>query len=213
MIRVLIVDDHKVVRQGLERLMAAWDEVEVVGSAGDAMEAVALYAERRPDVVLMDLGMPGQIDGVEAIRRITAADPGARVVVLTSHPDREHIDRALDAGASGYVLKHVAADEIERAVRAAARGECPLDPKAARALLERRTTHDPIDGLSEREREVLALVGRGLPNKQIARRLGIAERTVKGHLTNVYRQIGVSDRVQAVLWAQDHGLVEPHRAA
>ena len=206
MIRLLIVDDHEFVRQGLERLVVTWEGIEVVGTAGDGAEAVVGYAATAPDVVLMDLGMPGELDGIEATRRITAADPNRRIVVLTSFPDRDHIERALDAGALGYVLKYAAAEDIERAIRAAARGESPLDPKVAHVLMDRHQVDDPLKELSQREREVLSLVGGGLPNKQIARRLGITERTVKGHLTNIYRQIGVTDRLQAALFATSHGL-------
>ncbi len=212
MIRILIVDDHEFVRQGLERLVATWEGIEVVATAGDGAEAVSCYAAALPDVVLMDLGMPGELDGIEATRQITAAHPQRKIVVLTSFPDRDHIERALAAGAVGYVLKYAAAEDIERAIRAAARGESPLDPKVAHVLMDRREAGDPLNRLSQREREVFALVGSGLPNKQIARRLGITERTVKGHLTNIYRQIGVTDRVQAALFATSHGL-EASRAA
>ncbi|MCU0308830.1 MAG: response regulator transcription factor [Thermoleophilia bacterium] len=202
----MISDDHGVVRQGLERLVGSFAGIEVVGTAADGREAVEVCAQARPAVALMDLEMPG-VDGIEAIRRLAAEQPEVRVLVLTSFSDRERILGALDAGAIGYLLKDAAADELERAVRAAARGEAPLDPRAARALLAARVTGGVADGLSEREREVLALVGRGLPNKEIARRLGIRERTVKGHLTSVFRQIGVFDRTQAALWAQREGLV------
>lgn len=202
MIRLLIVDDHAFVRQGLERLVETWEGVEAVAMAADGVQAVALHRESRPDVVLMDLGLDGEFDGVEATRRIIALDPEARVVVLTSFPDQEHVERALDAGAVGYVLKYSAAEDIQRAVRAAARGESPLDPKVARVLLRRHSAPAPARSLSMREREVLALVGRGLPNKLIARKLDISERTVKGHLTSIYRQIGVTDRVQAALFAR-----------
>lgn len=202
MIALLIVDDHAFVRQGLERLVETWEGVRAVGAAADGMQAVALYRHARPDVVLMDLGMEGEIDGVQAIHRIVALDPEARIVVLTSFPDQDHVERALDAGAAGYVLKYAAAEDIERAVRAAARGESPLDPKVARLLLRRPATAEARSGLSAREREVLELVGRGLPNKLIARSLDITERTVKGHLTSIYRQIGVTDRVQAALFAR-----------
>lgn len=205
-IRVVIVDDHSVVRHGVERLLSNMDDLQVVATASGGEEAVRLVAQHRPDVVLMDLEMPGGVDGVEATRRIVASGEATRVVVLTSFSDRDRILSALDAGAIGYLLKDGEAGELERAVRAAARGEFPLDPKAARALLERATAPDPTRSLSDREREVLGLVGQGLPNKEIARRLGITERTVKGHLTNVYRQIGVDDRTQAALWAQRHGL-------
>ena len=205
MIRLLIADDHSVVRTGLRHLVATLDDVELVGAAGDGEEAVALCADHDPDVVLMDLEMP-VLDGIEATRRIVEAQPRVAVVVLTSFSDREQILRALDAGAVGYLLKDAEPAELERAVRAAARGEAPLDPRAGRALLQDRASGSPLDGLSEREREVLAMVARGLPNKLIARELGISEKTVKAHLTSVYRTIGVTDRTQAALWAERNGL-------
>jgi DNA-binding NarL/FixJ family response regulator len=205
MIRLLIADDHAVVRTGLRHLVATFDGVELVGAAANGDEAVALCAEHAPDVVLMDLEMP-VLDGIEATRRIVEAAPGVAVVVLTSFSDREQILRALDAGAIGYLLKDAEPAELERAVRAAARGEAPLDPRAGRALLQDRVAGSPLDGLSEREREVLAMVARGLPNKLIARELGISEKTVKTHLTSVFRTIGVTDRTQAALWAERHGL-------
>jgi DNA-binding NarL/FixJ family response regulator len=205
MIRLLIADDHAVVRTGLRHLVATFDGVELVGAAANGDEAVALSAEHRPDVVLMDLEMP-VLDGIEATRRIVEAEPGVAVVVLTSFSDREQILRALDAGAIGYLLKDAEPAELERAVRAAARGEAPLDPRAGRALLQDRVAGSPLDGLSEREREVLGMVARGLPNKLIARELGISEKTVKTHLTSVFRTIGVTDRTQAALWAERHGL-------
>ena len=208
MIRVLIADDHAVVRAGLAQLIATFAGVELVGSAAEGREAVMLCAERHPDVVLMDLEMP-VLDGIDATRQIRAAQPDVAVVVLTSFSDRERILRALDAGAAGYLLKDAYPDELARAIEAAARGEAPLDPKAARALLSAHRTPGPVAGLSEREREVLAMVGEGLPNKLIAQRLAISEKTVKAHLTNVYRQIGVSDRTQAALWAQRHDVTRP----
>jgi DNA-binding NarL/FixJ family response regulator len=205
MIRLLIADDHAVVRSGLERLVSTFDGIELVGSAADGHEAVEQCERARPDVVLMDLEMP-DVDGIEATRRIAAAQPGVAVVVLTSFSDREQILRALDAGAAGYLLKDAEPAEIEKAVHAVARGEAPLDPRAGRALLEARTVPSPLDALSEREREVLALVARGLPNKLIARELAISEKTVKAHLTQVFRAIGVTDRTQAALWAERNGL-------
>jgi DNA-binding NarL/FixJ family response regulator len=208
MIRLLIADDHAVVRTGLRQLAATFADVELVGAAADGEEAVALCADRSPDVVLMDIEMP-VLDGVEATRRIVEAQPGVAVVVLTSFSDRDQILAALDAGAVGYLLKDAEPDELEKAVRAAARGESPLDPRAGRALLGSRRAASPLDGLSAREREVLELVARGLPNKLIARELAISEKTVKTHLTNVFRTLGVSDRTQAALWAERHGLAGP----
>ncbi len=149
---------------------------------------------------------PDAGDGIEATSRIVAADAAVRVVVLTSFSDRRRILQALDAGAIGYVLKDAAPDELEKAIHAAARGEAPLDPKAAHALISDRTAVSPGASLSDREREVLVLVMEGYQNKHIARRLGISEKTVKAHLTSVFRQIGVTDRTQAALWAQRHDL-------
>jgi DNA-binding NarL/FixJ family response regulator len=205
MIRVVIADDHGVVRAGLAQLLATFPDVELVGSATNGEEAVSMSAARDPDVVLMDLEMP-VLDGIEATRRIRAAQPGVAIVVLTSFSDRERILSALDAGAAGYLLKDAEPDAIARALEAAARGEAPLDPKAARALLSARRSASPAEGLSDREREVLAMVAEGLQNKLIAQRLGISEKTVKAHLTSVFRQIGVTDRTQAALWAQRHGV-------
>jgi DNA-binding NarL/FixJ family response regulator len=202
-IRVVIADDHAVVRSGLEQLLSTASDIELVATAADGEEAVATAARERPDVILMDLSMP-VVDGIEATRRIVAADPTASVVVLTSFSDNRRIADALRAGAIGYLLKHAGPDELLGAIRAAAAGESPLDPKAARVLLESNRGRQPSEKLSPREQEVLRLVAAGLANKQIARRLDITERTVKAHLTNVFSAIGVSDRTQAALWARDH---------
>ena len=209
MIRVLVVDDHAMIRQGLERLLNGFDDIEVVGVGSSGQEALDVAAAVTPDVVLMDLEMPGSFDGVEATRRVKEAHPETKVVILTSFSDRDRILRAFDAGAIGYVLKDGPAEELERAVRAAARGDFPVDPKAARVLFARGRESDPLSVLSDREQEVLGLVGIGLPNKEIGRRLGITERTVKGHLTGIYRAIDVDDRTQAALWAQRMGLTAP----
>jgi DNA-binding NarL/FixJ family response regulator len=204
MIRVVVADDHAIVRSGLAQLLATADDIELVGDASNGVDAVAVVADNRPDVVLMDLSMP-ELDGVGATEQIVAADPDARVVVLTSFADDRHIADALRAGAIGYVLKHADPDELLGAVRAAARGEAPLDPKAARVLLATKLgPSGPKPTLSAREEEVLRLVAGGLANKQIARRLSITERTVKAHLTNIFARIGVSDRTQAALWANQH---------
>jgi DNA-binding NarL/FixJ family response regulator len=205
-IRVLLCDDHAVVREGLARLLDRTEGIEVVGSAADGVEAVAAALEVRPDVVLMDLAMPN-LDGIGATRRIVAEAPGANVVVLTSFGDNTRIHDALDAGALGYLLKDAEAAEVVRAIRAASRGEAPLDPRVARAVLARGTTPAALSGMTTREREVLALLGTGLPNKVIARRLGISEATVKAHLTRIFRQIGVTDRTQAAIWAREHRVV------
>ena len=205
MIRLLIADDHAVVRTGLQHLVGTFDDVELVGAVANGEEAVRLCEEQRPDVVLMDIEMP-VLDGVEATRRIGAAHPEVAVVVLTSFSDRDQILRALDVGAVGYLLKDAEPEELQKAVRAAARGEAPLDPRAGRALLSARSASAPLEELSDREREVLAMVARGLPNKLIARELSISEKTVKTHLTSVFRTIGVTDRTQAALWAERNGL-------
>ena len=204
MIRVLIVDDHAVVREGLEQLVRATADLELVGAAEDGREAVALAVERRPDVVLMDLAMP-EIDGIDATASLLERVPSAQVIALTSFSDRGRILGAIGAGAVGYMLKDATPDELVAGIRAAARGESPLAPKAARTLLEAHTEKEP-ELLRGREREILELLAAGQPNKLIARQLGITEKTVKSHLTNIYRQIGVTDRVQAALWARDHGI-------
>lgn len=205
-VRVLVVDDHAVVRGGLVQLLESTDGVSVVGQAADGAEAVRRVAELRPDVVLMDLQMP-VMDGVRATREILAGPHHCEVLVLTSYSDAERIVDALDAGAVGYMLKDAEPDDLVAAVHAVAQGESPLHPRVARQLLTARSrTLTPGAALTAREREVLALVREGLANKQIARRLGISERTVKAHLTSVFATIGVSDRTAAALWAERHDL-------
>jgi DNA-binding NarL/FixJ family response regulator len=203
-VRVAIADDHRVVRVGLEQLLGTFADVEVVGVADGGEQAVAVCVAARPDVLLLDLSMP-DLDGVEVSRRLATAVPEARVVVFTSFSDRERIVQALDAGAVGYLLKDAEPEEIHSAILAAARGEAPLAPKAAAALLADRAARPATIELTAREREVLALVVQGMANKQIARRLGISEKTVKGHLTNLFQRIGVTDRTQAALWAERTG--------
>jgi DNA-binding NarL/FixJ family response regulator len=203
-ISVLIAEDHTVVRGGLVELLGITADLEVVGTAADGAEAVELAGELRPDVVLMDISMPG-VDGIRATGALLEAQPDARVVMLTAFSDRDRVVAALDAGAIGYLLKDAEPQEVLDAIRAAARGEAPLAPRAARELLAARSEEQRAE-LSKREREVLALVAEGLPNKLIARRLEISEKTVKAHLTSVFQRIGVSDRTQAALWAQRHGL-------
>lgn len=218
MIRVVLADDHAVVRRGLAGLIESTDDLLVVGVARDGSEALALVREHRPDVVVMDLQMP-VLDGVEATRAIVAdqggGPGGTEVLVLTSFSDHARIDAALEAGAVGYLLKDAEPEVLLDGIRAVARGESPLDPRAARRLLTRAAgrTSAPTagdgaaaSGLSPREAQVLRLVVDGLLNKQIAQRLGITERTVKAHLTSAYQRIGVADRTQAALWVQRHDL-------
>jgi DNA-binding NarL/FixJ family response regulator len=209
-IRVLLADDHGVIRDGLGRLIGSFPDIELVGSAADGEEAVALSAELEPDVVLMDLDMPG-VDGIEATRRVLAGRPETAVLVLTSFSDRPRILGAIEAGACGYLLKDVAAEEVAEGIRAAARGESPLDPRAARTILTARAEPDPAAELSAREAEVLELLVEGLPNKLIARRLEISEKTVKTHLTAIFRTLGVTDRTQAALWAERSGFTARRR--
>jgi DNA-binding NarL/FixJ family response regulator len=201
-IRVCLVDDHPAFRAGLRSLLEA-SEIEVVGEASTGAEAVECAREQEPDVVLMDLSMP-EVDGVEATRRISKELPAIPVVVLTSFSDRARIVDALDSGAVGYLLKDADPDELIRGVRAAAAGQSPLDPRAAREVLASRQAGGEGATLSPREAEVLRLLTRGHPNKVIALRLGISEKTVKNHLSAVFQKIGVTDRTQAALWARRH---------
>ncbi|MCJ1688529.1 response regulator transcription factor [Rathayibacter sp. VKM Ac-2927] len=202
MIRVLIVDDHPLVRAGLAGLVGATEDLVVVGEAAGGEEALVLAMTLAPEVVLMDLSMPG-IDGVEATARLRALVPSARVVVLTSFDDRGRVLAALRAGAVGYQLKDADPVAVLAAVRSAAAGEVPLDPRAARALLPARDGSSGA-GLSTREGQVLRLIASGRSNKEIARELGIAERTVKVHVGHAFTRIGVRDRTSAALWVRDH---------
>lgn len=211
MIDVLLVDDHALMRAGLRGVIAGADDMRVVGMAADGAEALESVATTNPDVVLMDLSMPG-MDGVTATRRITEEYPDVDVVVLTSYIDEQRVLEAMDAGAIGYVLKDTDPADLLAAIRSAAQGHSPLDPRVARTILHTRRAAPPATGeLTEREQEVLMLVGRGLANKQIARVLGIREGTVKAHLTSVFQRIGVRDRTSAALWAQRHGVRGPAR--
>jgi DNA-binding NarL/FixJ family response regulator len=203
-VRVVLVDDHAVIRNGLAQLLDGTEGLEVVGQAADGEEAVTVVRATRPDVVVMDLQMP-RVDGVESTRRIVAEGLGAEVVVLTSFSDSARIVAALDAGAVGYLLKDSEPEVLVAGVHSVSRGESPIDTKVARQLLAVRHERGRVaDRLSARETEVLALVRSGLANKQIGRRLGISERTVKAHLTSTFQRIGVADRTQAALWAESH---------
>ena len=204
-IRVVLCDDHVMVREGLRRVIDGVEGIEVVASASDGEEGIEATLRLRPDVVLMDLAMPG-VDGVTATRRIAAEVPETSVVVLTSFAEQAQVLDAIDAGASGYVLKDASVDEVVRAIHTAAAGDSPLDPRVARTVVARSAGADPFAALSDREREVLSLIADGIPSKTIARRLGITEPTVRAHLTRIYRHIGVDDRTQAALWAVEHGM-------
>lgn len=204
MIRVVIVDDHMIVRRGLRDLIATTEDIEVVGEAADGIEALRIVVATAPDVVLMDLSMPN-LDGAQATRRILEAQPGVQVVVLTSLADRQSIATALEHGAVGYLLKHSEPDTILGGIRATMTGGSVIDPLVARTILQSgRPTRGPVGDLTDRELQVLRAVHRGLANKQIARELQITERTVKAHLTHIFQRIGVSDRTQAALWAHEH---------
>jgi DNA-binding NarL/FixJ family response regulator len=201
-IRVLLVDDHKLVRAGLQSLLESTDDLTVVGAASSGEHAVELVDRLTPDVVLMDLSMPG-MGGIEATRRITARYPEVQVLVLTSFSDAERVRGALDAGAVGYLLKDSDPEDLLGGLRAVVAGESPLDSRAARAMLSTARPGAEAE-LTHREREVLTLVSRGLANKDIARLLTITERTVKAHLSNAFAAIGVADRTSAAVWAQRH---------
>ena len=186
-IRVLIVDDHPLVRRGLTSLLNGTTDIKVVGAASDGEEAVAYAVEEHPDIVLMDISMPG-MNGFEALRRMLKAVAGTKVVMLTSYSEHDMVVEAIDNGAVGFLLKDTEPQELLNGIRSAAK---------------RR----PLDDLTQRELDVLTLVGRGMSNKQIAWRLGISEKTVKAHLGSVFDRLGVEDRVQAALWAQRHGII------
>jgi DNA-binding NarL/FixJ family response regulator len=206
-IRVLIVDDHPVVREGVRAMLAAEADIEVAGQAGSGAEAVAFARARPCDVILMDLRMPGT-DGVAATSEILAADPSARVVVLTTYETDADILRAVEAGAAGYLLKDAPRADVANAIRAAARGETVLAPSVA-ARLVTHVRRPQRESLSARETEVLRLVARGLTNADIGRRLFISEATVKTHLLRLFAKLGVTDRTAAVTTAIERGDLLP----
>ncbi|HEX2468305.1 MAG TPA: response regulator transcription factor [Solirubrobacterales bacterium] len=208
-IRILVVDDHAVVREGLRAFLELQEEFEVVGEAGDGAEAVELAERLRPDVVLMDLVMPG-LDGVGAMQRLRERLPSSRVIVLTSFAEDDRLLPAIQAGAAGYLFKNAQPSELARAVRAAHAGEALLDPAVAARLVDaiaQAPGTEPSEQLTPREREVLELIGRGLSNKLIARELEIAEKTVKAHVGHLLAKLGVTDRTQAALYAVRAGIV------
>jgi DNA-binding NarL/FixJ family response regulator len=203
MTTVLLIDDHALIRSGLATLIDSTGDLQVVGQASDGEQGVAAALDCTPDVILMDLSMP-VMDGVEATRKVLAALPETKIVVLTSFSDRAQVDRALQAGAIGYVLKDCDPQDLVAAVRSAAAGHAPIDPRVARALLPSAKAMSPVDQLSSREVEVLRLIGKGMANKQIGRALGIQENTVKAHVGSIFRAIGVTDRTSAALWAREN---------
>ena len=215
--RVLIADDQRVVREGLATIVEGFPGAEVVGLAGDGAEAIELAASQAPDVVLMDLRMPG-LDGVAATRAIREAQPAIPVVVLTTYADDESIMAALSAGAAGYLTKDAARDDIRRALDAAVAGQAVLDSSVQAALL-RAAEHGAVrptattlpDGLTEREAEVLALIAAGLSNGEIAGRLYVAETTVKTHINRIFAKTQSRDRAQAAVYAHQHGLAAAPR--
>jgi DNA-binding NarL/FixJ family response regulator len=211
-IRVLIVDDHSVVRMGLRMFFDLQPDIEVVGEAADGSEGVAMARRLEPDVVLMDLLMPN-MDGITAIGRIKAERPETEIVTMTSFIEEEKVTSALEAGASGYVLKDAEADEVAAAIRAAYAGEVHLDPAVARLLAQRmRTRKSPDEALTEplteREKDVIRLLGQGMSNKEIGSALFITERTARTYVSNILGKLGLASRTQAALYAVEHKLVE-----
>jgi len=204
--RVLIVDDHSIVREGLRTLLSEEAEIEVVGEAANGAEAVKLVATRHPHVVLMDLVMP-EVDGIEAIRRIRARKYACEILVLTSFGDDQHVRDAIQAGATGYLLKDVLKADLLRAIHAAARGEPTLHPEAQRVLIRQTTAPSPFKDLTERELDVLRLIAQGRSNREIALTLHLTEGTVKGYVSTVLDKLQVDDRTQAALFAVRHQLV------
>jgi len=218
-IGVLVVDDQSMVREGFAALLAAQDDIDVLGTAGDGQEAVELARKVAPDVVLMDVRMP-RLDGIEATRILLAEEPAPKVLVLTTFDLDDHIYAALRAGASGFLLKHAPAAELLHAVRVVAAGEALLAPEVTQRLIAHYLATGPategerpptLAALTPRETEVLRLVGRGLSNREIAEELVVVEQTAKTHVSRVFAKLGLRDRAQAVVLAYETGLVRPGR--
>ncbi|WP_308206896.1 response regulator transcription factor [Actinoallomurus rhizosphaericola] len=207
MIRVLIADDHPVVRQGLRTFLGVQEDIEVVGEAADGAEAVARAEALRPDVVLLDLKMPG-VDGTTALRELRARGIESRVIVLTSVGEREHVLPTVRAGASGYLYKDVDPHALVQAIRAVHDGHMLFAPEATEAMLAPERADPSAGALTEREREVLVQIARGRSNREIARALVVSEKTVKTHVSNILLKLGLQDRTQAALYAVRHGLAD-----
>lgn len=207
-IRVLIVDDHVIVREGLQILLSEEPGFDVVGMAGESDSALALAKKHKPDVVLMDLVMPG-VDGIEATRRILSAVPSTRVLVLTTFADDRRVRDAIQAGAIGYLLKDVLKPELLNAIRSAAAGKAALHPEAQQLLMKQVSGKDaaPHDSLTAREFNILKLIAEGKSNKEIALALHLTEGTIKGYVSTIFDKLNVEDRTQAALYAVKHGLV------
>lgn len=216
-IRLLLADDHAVVRSGTRQLLERQPDFEIVGEASDGSEAITMTKELQPDVVLMDVRMP-KVSGVEATRRIKADCPGIKVLVLTAHDDDEYVFALLQAGANGYLLKTAEIEELVQAIRTVAEGKSALAPEVTGKVVAQftsgkslpealATSHDNYDGLTERELGVLRLVGKGLSNKQIGKKLFISDRTVQAHLSNIFSKLGVSSRTEAVMHAVRKGWI------
>ena len=208
-IRVLIVDDHEIVREGLQTLLSEETDFEVVGVAGESEQALALTKKHHPDVVLMDLVLPG-LDGIETTRRVLEVSPSTRVLVLTSFSENQRIRDAIQAGAIGYLLKDVLKLELLNAIRSAAVGEPALHPEAQKFLMRQVSGNEEArhDRLTEREFNILRLISEGKSNKEIALALHLTEGTVKGYASTLFDKLGVADRTQAALYAIEHGLVK-----
>lgn len=209
-IRVLIVDDHEIVREGLQTLLSEEPEFEVVGLAGDSEAALSLAKKLNPDVILMDLVLPG-LDGIETTKRIVAANPSAKVLVLTSYSDDMRVRDAIQAGAIGYLLKDVLKSDLLNAIRSAAAGKPALHPDAQQYLMRHISGTDtpPHSRLTSREFNILQLLAEGKSNKEVALALNLTEGTVKGYVSTIFDKLGVADRTQAALYAVEHGLVKP----
>ncbi len=206
MIRIIVVDDHPVVREGLVATLSDEKEFKVVGAVGSAEDALPLVGAQRPDVILLDLELPAQ-SGLKAIPKLRTARPQSKILILTAYDTDERVIGALQAGAQGYLLKGASLEEIARAIRAVHAGGSYLDPRIAAKVVGALNPHARAAALSEREREVLRLVAGGQANKQIARTLGITERTVKFHVTSILTKLGAENRAQAVALATQRGLL------